>query len=113
MQTPFSSKKSILLLAFALFLLGIACMIYFKAWWPYSLLVLGLPLAIKQFLEKRCWDSLFTLIVFVGFFSLIKFDIPWKILLNVFFVVSAVYLLCREWLEGHFSIKSEKKENKK
>jgi len=85
-------------------------MIYFQAWWPGILLVLGLPLALKQFLERRRRDALVTLIVFVGFFSLARFDIPWKIFLIILFVMAVIYILCKEWFEGYFFSKEKRKK---
>ena len=111
MHRPLLSKRWIQAVTIILFFIGMVLTIYFKTWWPGILLTLGLPLAFKQFLEKRRWNALFTLIVFVGFFALARFNIPWKVLLTVLFVMAVIYILCREWLEGHFSFKKEKKED--
>ena len=99
MRPPLTSKKRAKALSSALFLIGIAIIMYLNAWWPSIMVVIGLPLALKQFLERRLHDAVLTLIVFIGFFIMAQCNISWKILLPILFVMAAVYILCKEWVE--------------
>ncbi len=62
------------------------------------MIVIGIPLALKQFLQKRLQDAAISLFIFVGFFILAQFNISWKILIPILFIMAAVYILCKEWV---------------
>jgi len=111
MAHPLISKKRAKAITSALFLIGIAIVMYLDAWWPGIMAVIGIPLALKQFLEGRYHDTLLTLIVFVGFFIIAQFNISWKILLPILFVMAAVYILCKEWVEGKLVTEEEREED--
>ncbi|MEM7175646.1 MAG: hypothetical protein AAF443_06960 [Chlamydiota bacterium] len=100
MAKPLISKKRAHALSSALFLFGLAFLFLSDSWWPGTMLVIGVPLALKQFLLGKVSDSLLSLAIFVGFFIIAQFDISWKILLPILFVTAAIYILCREWVEG-------------
>ena len=63
------------------------------------MIVIGLPLALRQMLLGRYHDMIITLFVFVGFFIIAQFNISWKILIPILFIVAAIYILCKEWVE--------------
>ena len=50
MAHPLTSKKKAQALSTAFFLLGLATLIFTDDWWPGIMLVVGLPLALRQFM---------------------------------------------------------------
>lgn len=86
-------------LSTALFLIGLALLFFIDSWWPALMLVIGVPLALRQYLLGRKGDALISLAVFGGFFIIGTFDISWKILIPILFVMAALYTLCKEWVK--------------
>ena len=74
------------------------------------MLAIGLPLALKQYLFGRSYDMGVTLLVFVGTYVTIQFEISWKILLPVLFSLGAFYILLREWFEADDETEQEYEE---
>lgn len=105
------SKKRAQALSCALILLGLAALVFTGAWWPGIMLVVGLPLALRQYLLGRTYDMLVSLLIFGGTFIFVQFDIPWKIFLPSIFTVGAIYILCREFLESRGETEAEKEED--
>ncbi len=95
---PLIAKNKAKALSSALLLIGLAIIFFLESWWPAIMLVIGIPLALKQFLLGRLSDAFITLFVFVGFFIIAQFNISWKILIPVLFIMAAVYILCKEWV---------------
>ena len=93
------SRKRISAFSGSLFFLGLAVVSLLGAWWPGIMLVVGLPLALRQYLFERRGDMLLTLFVFGGIFITAQFAISWEILLPVIFFIAALYILGREFLE--------------
>lgn len=98
-------------LSLALFLIGLAILTYIKSWWPSIMLVVGLPLALRQYLLRQIFDMIITLIVFVGVFITIQFHVKWDILLPIFFALGGVYIFIKEFF--HKEDKVEEKEQDK
>lgn len=94
------SKKRAKALSVALFLIGLAIISYLQAFWPGIMLVVGLPLALRQYLLGRPYDMGVSLFVFVGVFVTVQFNISWEILLPVLFALGGIYVLFREFLES-------------
>lgn len=94
------SKKRAKVFSTSLFLVGLALITYLKAWWPGIMLVIGLPLALRQYWLGRHYDMGVTLFVFIGVFVTVQFDISWEALLPVLFALGGIYLLFREYLES-------------
>ncbi len=94
------SKRRAKAFSVALFLIGLAILAYLKAWWPGIMLVIGIPLALKQYLLGRHWDVGVTLFVFLGVFVTVQFNISWEVLLPVLFALGGIYILFREFLES-------------
>ncbi len=111
MAHPFTSKKRAQALSTVLFLLGIAVLIFTDDWWPGIMLVVGLPLALRQFMMGRTYDTGITLLVFVGTFVTVEFDISWRIFLPMLFTMGAFYILIREWIDTKGETEEEKDEN--
>jgi predicted membrane protein len=106
-----TSKKRAKSLSVALFLIGLAILMFLKAWWPGIMLVVGIPLAIRQYLLGRHYDMSVTLFVFIGVFVTVQFDISWEILLPVLFALGGVYILFREYLESEEEPLAEEEED--
>lgn len=106
-----TSKKRAKSISFALFLIGLAILMFLKAWWPGIMLVVGIPLALRQYLLGRHYDMGVSLFVFVGVFVTVQFDISWEILLPVLFALGGVYILFREYLESEEEPLAEEEED--
>ncbi len=111
MFSPLTSKKRAQALSAALFLIGMAALIVTENWWPGIMLATGLPLALRQFLLGRTYDMCITLLVFVGTFVTVQFDIAWKVFLPILFSIGALYILCREFLSDDDLTEEEKEED--
>ena len=98
MAKPLIAKNRAKALASALFLIGLAVVFFIDEWWPAIMLVIGIPLALRQFLLGRFNDAAVSFFVFVGFFIIAQFDISWKVLVPIIFIMAAVYILCKEWV---------------
>ena len=98
MAQRITSKKKALALSTALFLIGLAILVVTEAWWPGIMLAVGLPLALRQYLLGRTYDMCISLLVFVGTFVTVQFDITWRVFLPILFTIGAIYVLCREFM---------------
>jgi hypothetical protein len=98
MTKQITSRKTARALSFALFLFGIALLAYLGKWWPGIMLVIGLPVALREYLLRHYYDMGITLFVFIGIFITAQFE--WKILLPILFVLGGIYVLFREYLES-------------
>lgn len=96
-------------LSSALFLIGVALLFFLQNWWPAIMLVIGIPLSLRQLLLGRKADAAISFCVFVGFFIIAQFDISWKILIPILFVMAALYVLCKEWVKEEIGEDVEKK----
>jgi 4-hydroxybenzoate polyprenyltransferase len=110
MAQQLTSRKKAQGLSTALFLVGIGVLIFTGNWWPGIMLAVGLPIALRQFLLGRTYDMCVTLLVFVGTFITVEFDISWRIFLPILFTLGALYILCRELMEQDEEEDEEEKE---
>lgn len=110
MHHPLVSKRRAKVFSVALFLIGLAIISYLHIWWPAIMLVIGIPLAFRQYLLGRFYDMVITLFVFVGVFITVQFDI-WEVLLPVLFATGGIYLLFREFMEGKEETLAEEEED--
>src|SRR5690348_8253816 len=111
MAHPLTSRKRAQVFYTVLFLLGLAILIYTDAWWPGIMLVIGFPLAVRQYLLGRVYDMMLSLIVFGGTFVTVQYDISWRIFLPILFTLGAIYILCRELLESSTHPEAEDEED--
>ncbi len=95
-----TSRKRASAICTALFLVGLAILFFMDSWWPGIMLVIGIPIALRQFLLGRHFDMCISLFVFGGVFVTEQFDLRWEILLPILFVLAAIYILMREFQEG-------------
>lgn len=107
---PITSKKKADALSTSLFLLALATLIFTQAWWPGIMLILGLPLALRQYLLGRTYDTLVTLLVFIGTFVTVQFDISWRIFLPILFTLGAIYIFFKEFFGPDETDEEEKEE---
>jgi predicted membrane protein len=105
------SKKRAKALCVALFLIGLAIISYLQSFWPGIMLVVGIPLALRQYLLGRSYDMGVSLFVFIGVFVTVQFDISWEILLPVLFALGGIYILFREFLESKEEPLEEEEED--
>ncbi len=111
MAHPLTSKKRAKLLSTVLFLIGLTILIFTEAWWPGIMLAVGFPLALRQFLMGRSYDMAVSLLVFVGTYVTVAFDISWRIFLPALLTLGAFYILVREWSESNSETEEEKDED--
>jgi hypothetical protein len=111
MAEPLTSRKRAQAYAGALFLIGLAILAVSEDWWPGIMLVVGLPLSLRQFLLGRFYDTLTSLLVFVGTFITVQFDISWRVFLPILFTLGAIYILLREYLESSAESEDELDED--
>ncbi len=111
MARVFVSKKRAKALGSALFLLGFAGLFFTHQWWPAIMFVIGIPLALRQFLLGRVYDAFVTLLVFISIPILLECNIPWEIFLPSILTIAAIYILCREFLESRQVTEDEKEED--
>lgn len=109
MAHPRTSSKKGKLLSLLLFGVGLMIVTYFKEWWPGIMLVMGVPLALYQFLQGRHYDTFISLFVFCGVFFTVQFDVAWEVVLPVLFVIGGIYIFFREFIE--FRSEPEEEEN--
>jgi hypothetical protein len=111
MEHPITSHKRAKAFSGSAFLLGLAIMFVTDAWWPGIMLVIGLPLALRQYLLGRNYDMGISLLVFVGTFVTAQFDIAWKIFLPALFSLGAIYVLFQEFFDTRASTEVEREED--
>lgn len=105
-----TTKKRAKVIAFALFLIGLAVLTMTKAWWPGIMAVVGIPLATRQYLLGRHYDAGISLFVFLGVFITVQFDISWQVLLPVLFTLGGIYIFFREYIESRTPSEPEVEE---
>lgn len=104
------SKKKAYSISFALFLIGIAILFFVDSWWPSIALVIGIPLALRQYLLGAYRDMIVSLIVFLGIFITVQFAVPWKFLLPGLFLFGGFYILVIELFMSKPETEREKEE---
>ena len=109
MAHPTTSRRTAKIISLGCFLLALAIVTYLGTWWPSIMLVVGIPLAIRQYLLGRHYDVGVTLFVFIGVFVTVQFDISWEVLLPVLFTIGGIYIFIREFIEGR-SVSEEEDE---
>ena len=111
MSHPKVSKRKAQVYSTVLFLVGLAIISYLHTWWPGIMLVVGIPLALRQYLLGRYYDVFVTLFVFLGVFITVLINAKWDILLPILFVVGAIYIFFREYFESKTAATDEEEEN--
>ena len=92
-----TSKRRAAAISTALLLVLLAINTLTNTWWPYIYITIGLPLAIRQYLQGRTYDAVVSSVIFGGLFSVSNYDIDWSVILPVAFIMSAILILFREF----------------
>lgn len=111
MRHPLVSKRKAQAVFTALFFIGLALLIFTDAWWPAIMLAVGIPLALRQYLLGRPYDTGITLLVFVGTFVTVEYDISWRIVLPFLFSIGALYTLIKEFIAPDEESETEREED--
>lgn len=96
MSQPLVSPRKARILAFSLFLIGLGLIAFFDAWWPGIMLVVGIPLALREYLLGRDYETGIMSFLFLGVFFTVQFKLGGQILLPVLFTLGGIYLFLRE-----------------
>lgn len=111
MAQPLASQRRAKALSLALFLIGLAIIAYLDAWWPGIMPVIGIPLALRQYLLGRMYDMAISLLVFLGVFVTVQFNISFQILIPVLFTVAGIYIIFREYMESKTAPEDEQEQD--
>lgn len=111
MAKQITSKRRAKAITISLFLVGLAILSYLNMWWPGIMLVIGIPLALRQLLMGRRHDMIVTVFIFIGFFVITQYNIAWKMLVPILFILAACYIISREFLDSFQESEDEKEEN--
>lgn len=95
----------------ALFFIGLAIISFTDTWWPGILLAVGIPIALRQTLLGRLYDAFITLIIFAGIFVAFTFSIRKDLLLPIIFLISALFIIVREFSESYQHVEEEDEED--
>ena len=106
-----TSERRARALSSALVLFGLAFLTYHNNWWPLIMLVIGIPLAIRQFLLGRWYDSLLSLLIFGGVYFTSQYRFSWRVVMPVVFGISAIYLIGREFFSSRTKSESDREED--
>lgn len=111
MSHPMTSRKKAYITGTVLFLLGLGVVAFSGNWWPGMMLVVGIALAVRQYLLSHFYDMWVTLLVFVGTFVMVEFDIEWRVFLPILFTLGAIYILVRELTGSDGEPEEEREED--
>lgn len=111
MAQPKLSRKKASALFTALFLVGLAICAITEIWWPSIMLAIGIPFGIRQYFLGRYYDMAVSLVVFIGAYVTVVFDIPWKLLLPILFTLGTIYIFCREFFGTSGTSEQERDED--
>ena len=106
-----TSKRKAHAFSFALFLVGLAILTLTKSWWPSIMLVVGIPLALRQYLLGKTYDMIISLVVFLGVFITVQFNIKWDILLPVLFTLGGIYIFFKEFFGPKEETENEREKD--
>ena len=113
MDKPLTSKKKADSFSWGIFLIGIGILYFSGSWWPGIMLVIGIPVALKQFLLARIHDAIITLIVFIGTYAIEAYNLRWNVFVPVILMVGGLYIILKEFFNTKESeIEKEEDLNK-
>lgn len=110
MSKQITSRKRAKALSSVVLLLGLA-VLAFVGWWPGILLVIGISLALRQYLLGNHYDVVVTLLVFGGSYLTMEASIPWQIFFPTIFILGAIYILVREYFDSNVETVDEEDED--
>jgi len=106
-----TSRKRAATFSAAVFALGIVILVLTNEWWPGIMLPIGLALALRQYLMGRTYDMVISLLVFVGTFATVEYNVSWEVLLPVLFTLGAIYVFFREMIEISAEPEAEREDD--
>jgi len=99
-KKPFVSKRRANSFFYAVLLLMLAVIGFTQSWWPGITLAIGTALCFKNFLLKGWRDLIANAIIFGGIYSYYQYNLDWELFLPVMFILSAIFVLFREFTPG-------------
>lgn len=111
MSNALMSKKRAAKICAALFFLFLIAIAVTQNWWPGIMLAVGLPLALRQYLMGRRYDMMVSLLVFVGTYITVEYEISWQVFLPILFSLGAIYVFFREMTEEETEPEQEEDQN--
>lgn len=111
MAHPKVSQRRAKTLSSSLFLIGLAIVSLTETWWPGMMLVIGIPLALRQYLLGHTYDACLSLVIFCGAFFVAGFNVSWEVILPVLFIIAAIYTLAGEFLNPALTTEAEDEES--
>lgn len=104
MNRPNLSKTTTHVLTALIILAGGAALLYFDIIWPEIILIVGLAIALKQFLNGSVFDPIASLVIFGSMYVTTKMNIGWEVLIPLpalifvvgFFILVHEYFLRKE-----------------
>lgn len=105
------SKRRASSLASALFFVSLGFIAFTSTWWPGIIPTVGLPIALRQLLLARYYDTAITVVIFAGIFFSLLYALPWEIILPIIFVTGAIFILIREFSESYEQDEAEEEED--
>lgn len=111
MNKQFVSYKKAKSLALATFLLGLGIISIDGQFWPDIMIAAGIALAFKHFLLRKFYDTILTLLIFLGVYFSEKFDFDSTLYLPVLLITSAIFILTREYIEVKLLPEDQKEED--
>ncbi len=99
MNRPNFSKTTRHVITALIVVLGGSALFYFDLLWPEIILVVGLAIALKQFLAGAIFDPLASLVIFGCMYISVKMNMGWEILipLPALIFVIGVFILLHEY----------------
>ena len=97
----FVSKRRAEAISTGVLLISLGLLFYFNAWWPGILLAIWAFLGTRQILTKRYFDFALTTLILVGSFLLTIFNIDWRTLGPILFILGGLYIIFREYFYGN------------
>lgn len=97
----FVSKRRAEAISTGVLLIALGLLFYLNAWWPGILLAIWAFLGTRQILTKRHFDFILTTLILVGSFLLTVFNIDWRTLGPILFILGGLYIIFREYFYGN------------
>ncbi len=113
MALPKVSHRKANSISIGLFFIGLGAITFSRVFWPWILLVIGIPILIRQYLRGQRYDMLVSAVIFGGGFLVATFDFLWASLLGVLFTLAGIYLIFREYFVSKDRIGAEAMEEVK
>lgn len=113
MALPKVSHRKANSISIGLFFIGLGALTFSRIFWPWILLVIGIPVIVRQYLRGQYYDMLVSGIIFGGGFIIATFDVLWASLVGVLFTISGIYIIFREYFVSKERVGDEAIEDAK